>query len=316
LMSHLSSVKNAYPQLQPEHLAIMMSSHNAEPMHIALLNEVMQTTGVREEWLQCPRAYPQETESRRRLKEEGIAPRRLYHNCSGKHFGYLLQMKTLGVPLESYTSFDAPHFVALKKLISHLLHHQGHELPATTDGCQLPNFGVSIYEMASLYQGLANGSVRSFEGTEGIGVTLDDVTQIRALMLQFPLIIGGSDRLDSKLMQGYGQLRQDVRVIAKEGADGLLAVGVSACEKFPHGLGILIKLASGFDARHMEVILREILAQLGLADHHDPVPKQPEGTRTDHLSARFYFNLSSCAGSRGEAQHLFAAPLSELAARC
>lgn len=291
LLSHLAEVKQNYPQLARKHLAIMMASHSAEPLHLEILQEIMDATGAQEEWLRCPKTYPHSAEQRRALKEQGVQPRRLYHNCSGKHFGYLLAIKAEDGAIEKYLDFEGSHFKPLREILAKLLHKNSDNLPATTDGCQLPNYAVSIYEMASLYQGLANG--HGIEADGGLPTSSTNLLEVRDLMLEYPKVVGGSDRLDSKLMAGLLPFKSPVAVIAKEGADGLLGIGVSASERYPNGLGILIKVSSGFDAKEMEILVREIFMQLGMIDEADLTPAQLEGARKDHVNIRFHFKIAS-----------------------
>jgi hypothetical protein len=84
-------------------------------------------------------------------------------------------------------------------------------------------------------------------------------------------------------------------MVAKEGADGLLGLGVAACPRYPNGLGIAIKLSSGFDSHHMELITREIVSALGLTSQgNKAVSKADADTdmptiRTDHIKTEFHF---------------------------
>ncbi len=90
-----------------------------------------------------------------------------------------------------------------------------------------------------------------------------------------------------------GALTQEgVPVIAKEGADGLLGIGIGACPQYKNGLGILIRLASGTDSRHTEVIARELLRQLGLLKEKPPRATVGPPVRTDHLKTDFHFQLA------------------------
>ena len=292
LLSHLSELKVAYPQLTPEHLAIMMASHNADPSHLKLLDEIMSIGGCKEEWLLCPATYPHSREFSSRLKSEGKPERRIYHNCSGKHFGYLMAIKAAGGDVSDYTSFSGPHFVPLEKLLCAVLHKDRSELTATTDGCQLPNYAVTIREMATLYQGLANIEKFPRSGDSDVDRMLDLYPEILSLIRQFPETIGGNDRLDTKIISGALKVIGSPPVIAKEGAQGLLAIGVGKTAAYPNGLGIVIKLSGGLESKHTEMIASEILAQLGLCPHPSTTPSQPAGTRTDHLKIKFHFKVN------------------------
>jgi L-asparaginase II len=293
LLSHLPELKKFYPQLTREHYALMMASHNAEPMHMKVLHQIMSIGECKEEWLRCPPAYPSHRESREHVKEEGKPESRLYHNCSGKHFGYLMAIKAEGGDVNDYINPAAPHFVPLKKVLGSLLHKDNLDPPVTTDGCQLPNYGVSIQDMATLYQGLANVEKFPSTGDRDVDEMLELYPEIRSIFCQYPLIVSGHDRLDCKIMTGGFNLSGSPTLIAKEGAEGLLAIGIGKTDEYPNGLGIVIKLSSGFDTKHMETIATEILAQLGLGKHGSLTPPLPAGTRTDHVRIKYHFKLNS-----------------------
>jgi L-asparaginase II len=294
LLSHLELLKRCYPGLEPEHIAIMMASHSGEAVHQRLLGEIMEIGGVSQSMLKCPASYPLAAQARKKAKEEG-SPSPLFHNCSGKHLGYLLAIKAVGGDLDQYLNFNGQHFQPLIGTICSLLGRRDDSLPVTTDGCQLPNYAVTACELATLYLQLANPELISQSHQPEIHEGLAHYPELSPLMVRYPVIIGGTDRLDTKIMSGGLSVKHSPLMVAKEGADGLLAIGVGATPAYPNGLGILIKVASGFDTRQMELIASEVLARLGLGEHPDGVPSQPQGARTDHLRVDFHFQAGCLA---------------------
>ena len=59
---------------------------------------------------------------------------------------------------------------------------------------------------------------------------------------QYPDLTGGFNRLDGTIIKAGGG-----QVIAKEGADGLLGLGIIHPD-YPNGLGVVIKIAHGWNA--------------------------------------------------------------------
>lgn len=287
LVGHYRLVKTAYPELQPAHLAMMESSHNGEQFHLDLLNEIMAIGGVSESFLKCPACLSGHAKTRAEQKKAGEKARPLNNGCSGKHLGYLLAMKVKGLDLNDYLNPEGDQFVGTRGVLAWLLKRTSTEFGTTTDGCRLPNFALSVREMASLYCTLASGKPPSgiSSAPEALRPLLSDTEEMGALMRRFPQLIGGTDRLDTRLMTG--QLTKDpaLAIVAKEGADGLLTVGIGPCVPYPYGLGIAIKIASGYDMRHYEMTINALLEQLGLrvpsaADEHNK-----------HLATRFHFSL-------------------------
>ena len=77
-------------------------------------------------------------------------------------------------------------------------------------------------------------------------------------MQRHPDLIGGFNRLDSTIIKaGEG------RVLAKEGADGLLGIAIEH-DDWPEGLGIVIKIAHGWNSQATWYIARAVLGVLGV----------------------------------------------------
>ena len=181
----------------------------------------------------------------------------------------------------------------LEAILSELLGRPEDSFDTTTDGCQMVNYALSAREIATLYLTLATSTRdQSRNGSQAKAQWYQYIPELRELIKRFPNIIGGSESFDSRLMQG--KLKGiEVPLIAKVGADGLLAIGILPGETYKNGLGILIKLSSGYEGRHMEAICRELFSQLGLIDREaGRQPAKPlfgPPVRTDHLQSNFHF---------------------------
>jgi hypothetical protein len=76
-------------------------------------------------------------------------------------------------------------------------------------------------------------------------------------MVRHPDVIGGFNRLDSTILKACGG-----KVIAKEGADGLLGLSIIHPD-YPDGLGVAVKIAHGWNSQAMWYVARAILGVLG-----------------------------------------------------
>ena len=76
-------------------------------------------------------------------------------------------------------------------------------------------------------------------------------------MTEKPDLVGGFNRLDSTILKSCGG-----NVIAKEGADGLLGLAIKHPD-FPEGLGVVIKVAHGWDTTATWFVARYVLGVLG-----------------------------------------------------
>jgi len=87
-------------------------------------------------------------------------------------------------------------------------------------------------------------------------------------------------------MQGELTEAEGLTILAKQGADGLLAIAISPTPQYSDGLGLVIKLASGTDMHHMETIVKHLFYQLGLRDDEKPDPKNTHLHNTFHFSTK------------------------------
>jgi L-asparaginase II len=276
LLAILPTLKQTYPQLTPCQLAIMMSSHNGEPEHLEVIQSLILLGNLEEGMLQCPACYPMSSRQQFRLKEEGKTPRSLYNACSGKHFGQLLALRAMGENLSHYIQPDMPHYQTLRQLLAQRLGRPIDTLPHTVDGCHMPNYAMSANELARMFCELAGNN------------TDPALAEVRGLMQAHPFLIGGTCRLDTRIISGELTPKSDLSLVAKEGADGLLGVGIAPCNLYPKGLGILIKLASGYEPRYMEIVISALLEQLGLRQ-----PSAPEASDNPAVTTRFHFTAAS-----------------------
>ena len=110
------------------------------------------------------------------------------------------------------------------------------------DGCGLPTVTNTVDELAVMFSGL---------------VREKDDDWIWEAMNRHPDLIGGFNRLDSTCLKaGEGEL------IAKEGADGLLGLSIIHPD-WPKGLGIVIKIAHGWNSQATWYVARAVLGVLG-----------------------------------------------------
>ncbi|MBW7460367.1 asparaginase, partial [Paenibacillus sepulcri] len=89
-------------------LALMTSSHRGSPEHIAVLEQMLKLTGIKEADLVFDEAKPADPRIRDEWARKGGLPRKLYHVCAGKHIGLLALCKLRGWPMESYTDPEHP----------------------------------------------------------------------------------------------------------------------------------------------------------------------------------------------------------------
>jgi L-asparaginase II len=206
-------------------LAIACASHNGEPRHIQAAMQVLAASGLGEEHLRCPEAWPMRPSDISNASEQ----RRIFHNCSGKHSAFLATCASRGWPLETYR--DAAHPLQ-REILGRMASAIGEEPKAIlVDGCGAPTPVSSL-----------TGFARAF-------VTIADSRAAEAMM-EHPFLVGGNDRLDTALLEAG--------IITKAGAEGLSCALVRVGEQM---LSIAIKGRDG-SSRARGPALALVLEQL------------------------------------------------------
>ena len=223
--------------LSSEQLAISCSSHNGDTEHVSAAQSLLSES----EWglMQCPLDVPL-IQFGRQVRR----PRRWFHTCSGEHAAMLKALRRMGINRAGYTLPSSPWFPMFLGVLRDMLGDPDWEPQRVAkDGCGLPTVSNTVDELAILFAGLA-------------GEKDDD--WIWDSMNEHPDLIGGFNRLDSTCLKaGEGKL------LAKEGADGLLGLSVIHPD-WPKGLGIVIKIAHGWNSQATWYVARSVLGVLGI----------------------------------------------------
>ena len=215
--------------------AISVASHNGTVTHV----EVAQSLLSEGEWglMQTPLDLPL-VQFGRQVRR----PRRWYNNSSGQHAAILRGCREKGWNRAGYTLPSHRVFKEYLKVVQTYLGPNWKPLKIARDGDGLPTCSMTVNELAKCYGGLAKNRHEDWiwEG-----------------MVREPDLVGGYNRLDTTIIKsGQG------RVIAKEGADGLLGLAIDH-EDYPEGLGIVIKIAHGWNSQAAWYVARGTLGVLG-----------------------------------------------------
>jgi L-asparaginase II len=216
--------------------AISVASHNGDAIHVATAQSLL----PEESWgfMQTPLDVPL-IQFGRQVRR----PRRWFHTCSGEHAAILRGCQEKGWPLAGYMLPHHRFFRAYLDQVRQFLGPEWLPLRIARDGCGLPTMSNTVGELARLFAGLA--------------ATRDD-DWIWEAVQRYPDLVGGFNRLDSTVIKsGKGA------VVAKEGADGLLGMAIVHPD-FPDGLGVVIKIAHGWNSQATWYIARSILGTLGI----------------------------------------------------
>jgi L-asparaginase II len=235
-------------------IALMCASHSGEPMHVEVVQRMLDQVGCDEHHLRCGCHLP--------LRYGDVASpagaifNQLHHNCSGKHAGFLAYCVQHGLPLASYLDPSLPLQQAVRTSVAHFAGMPESALKMGIDGCSAPNYAMPLARLALAYARLVQA-----ERDAVYGSVLGDLYQA---MVAHPELVSGTGRSDLATMQtAPGDW------VAKIGAEGVQVIGVRSA-----GLGIAIKIADG-NQRALLTATIAVLQQLGLVAAPETSPLAP-----------------------------------------
>ena len=214
-------VVRARADLDDRDLAIASASHLADTAQLAAVRALLAKAPADEDNLECG--------------AEGDPPRRVNHNCSGKHTAMLALCRARGWPMRGYRLSDHPVQQAMLAEVSTASDVDAADIPTAVDGCGVVTFALSLERMALAFARLEQ---------------LDAGAAVAHAMRAYPELIRGFGAADTRLMRALDGW------IAKGGAEGLL------CASSPAGLGLALKVEDG-SMRAMAPALARFLEDLG-----------------------------------------------------
>ena len=235
-----------------DEIGLAVASHSGEKIHVEIAARMLAKIGLSESDLRCGSHFAFNEVEEHRMIAAGEKPNQLHNNCSGKHAGMLAFAKHIGADIETYELADNRIQKRILRCVSDFCEISESKIAIGIDGCSVPNFAVPVSSMAKSFINLI-APAKFPEATQNA------CSLIVAAMLKYPELIGGTNRLDTMIMQAAPG-----KIISKVGADGVWLCGVLPSEAFPTGLGIALKIEDGDDHLSRPVVAVEILRQLGI----------------------------------------------------
>lgn len=233
--------------LTAQEIAIMSSSHRSEPMHIQVLEQIESKIGLGEECLICAPSYPLNEESRNQWLRSQGEKRRILHNCSGKHLGVLAYTHMKQADLGSYAEPEHPVQREILETMAYMAGIEQKEIKLGTDGCGFPVFSLPLSALSNAYLKLACPDLIEDPSTRSA------VETITGAMNEYPLMVGGTQRVDSVLLE-------DSNIVAKGGFKGVFGFALKK-----ERLGITFKVLDGSE-EEWAYIAQSILEQIGYSN--------------------------------------------------
>lgn len=221
--------------LGERHLALACASHGGAARHTGPVAEILAACGLDEAALACGPDRPHDPAA-----EDPGRRARIRHNCSGKHAFGLARCVAEGWPVAGYWEAGHPLQAAMRADVAGACGLDAVAAEAT-DGCGLRTFALPLAALARAFGRLASG---------GLGAEAD---RCAAAMRAHPELIAFDGEIDTELM------RAEPGLVAKIGAEGVLAVGLA------DGRGMALKVRDGALRAVAPAAVALVRGQLGLA---------------------------------------------------
>lgn len=234
--------------LTPKEIALLCSSHNGEPIHAETAERLLAKVGLTDAALQCGNHVPYWYKTNDVAPEPGKRWSSLFHNCSGKHSGMLLQAKLLSAATDTYLERDNPVQLAIRDAVAYACGEPDPKaMVSGTDGCSAPNFAVSLTALARAFAWLARPEDDARYGSAP--------RKLFEAMSTHPEMVSGVGRNDLALAKaGRGDWANKV------GADGVQTLASRS-----RGIGIAAKVSDG-NPKALMLAFCSVLEQLDMLD--------------------------------------------------
>ncbi len=190
------------------HLALAISSHSGEPMHIEVAADGLDRLGLGLADLQCGPQRPADASI-------DADARRITNNCSGKHVGFLAVARELGVDPATYLDPTGLVQQLVRRAVEDMTGAATEGINDAIDGCSAPTFHLSL---SSLAVGLARMADPSRLPEERAAAC----RRLTGAARSHPELVAGThERFCTDLLRAT-----DGRIFGKIGAEGVYALGV------------------------------------------------------------------------------------------
>ncbi len=244
----VESGAHAKAGLGSRHLAMACASHRAEPMHVEIVAGWLASMGLAQEALVCGADRPVDVAAADAAVIAGQPRQRIFHNCSGKHCGFLALSRGQGWAIEGYEHLSHPAQQAYLDALSELSHADAAAMPWGVDGCGLPAPAMPLHTAARLVARHAGARAASPGRRAAIGAIHD-------AMRAHPELLSGAGQPGVQIARATGG-----RILVKTGAEGFITAFVPG-----QGIGIALKIADGEQRARVPVLLA-VLRTLRLID--------------------------------------------------
>ncbi|WP_042477825.1 asparaginase [Bacillus ndiopicus] len=233
--------------LSDKEAALLTASQRGETYHIEALESMQEKLNIEESSLFCPPAHSLNAVPRDEMIRRNIEKRRLYHNCAGKHMGFIATCRELGLSIDGYWKVEHPLQRQILQILSYLSETPLSEIHVGIDGCGVPVFAIPLHNMAIVSLKLACPDL------------IEDV-ELREAVERMTNIMNNEFNIVASEHFICSALLEDRNIVAKGGAKGVYCLGLKK-----ERLGFALKILDGSEDVWPNVIA-SILEQIDYAN--------------------------------------------------
>ena len=229
--------------LTTKELALACASHKGEPAHVEAVANWLARIGLSPAALECGIQAPRTPDAAKRAILAGAPLNAAYHNCSGKHTGFLTACVACG---DNPSGYIEPGHPAQRRVTRALGEMTGCDLstvPMGRDGCGIPTYHMPL-------RCLATGMARLADPSKLPEARAGAAKRLLNAMAAEPFYVNGTGGFTTEVMTAVPSVR------VKGGAEGVYAAALPEL-----GLGMALKIDDGA-ARAAECAAAHILRGL------------------------------------------------------
>ncbi|GAA0443484.1 MAG: asparaginase [Bacillota bacterium] len=211
--------------LTTEEAALFTASQRGESYHQEALERLMNKLQLSEDMLVCQQSYPLNEQPKISYIREHLPKRKLLHNCSGKHLGFLAYSREKNYDLSNYEWLGHPLQQEVLNYVADLSETPKKEIKTAIDGCGVPVHSVPLKNMAISFLKFIQPSMIHDSRVATA------VKRIGEVMNKHPRIVASHNFICTALLE-------DENIIAKGGAQGVYCLALKR-EKISISLKVL-----------------------------------------------------------------------------
>lgn len=232
-------------------IAVVCSSHYAEPFHLAAVSAILEKAGLSEQDVLGGVVTSLNPQYALQLATENVRLTPLFSDCSGKHAGMLATCVHNNYDLKSYLVADHPVQKEILGIIAEMCEISATKIALGIDGCSAPVHAMPLTNMAIGFARLANSN----KAPQPCRLAVETIF---SAMNEHPEMVSGTGGFCTELIR-----KTNGKLVGKIGAEGVYCMGIK-----DQDIGIAIKVESGNMAM-LPPIAIAVLEQLDLLSEQE-----------------------------------------------